>query len=138
MPPPVATGLAPSASKKLTVVATLDGFDRLTVNTAKPAFSTTGAWLTTLKVGVSSSPPIPVPTAPVPSSLMVVVTVGVAIVALLGVFKLTLKASLPSYVLSSKIATVMVCVSGPPGVKVSVPELAVKSLPATAVPLAVL
>ena len=86
--------------------------------------------------GRSSVAGPPVPKAPVPSSLMVVVTVPVVIVALVGALRFTVKVSGPSYTRSSVMATVKVPVVDPAGM-VKVPLAGVKSLPDVAVPLAV-
>ena len=51
---------------------------------------------TAVTAGLSSSPPGPVPVAPVPSSLIVVVMLPVPIVALVGTVRLTAKFSEPS------------------------------------------
>ena len=74
---------------------------------------------------------------PVPSSLIVVVTVPTAIVAPLGLLKLAVKSSGPSNTVSSVISTVKVC-TVVPGANVNVPLTPVKSAPAVALPLAVL
>ena len=87
----------PLARVSVTVVAVVLVLFKLTIKSRLPPSATAG--LPTLDTcGRSSSPPGPVPIAPVPSSLIVVVTVPppTATVALLGVFILTVKLSLPS------------------------------------------
>ena len=112
--PPVSTGVKVRASEL--------ALDRLTVNVNVPAASLTLRPVT-LSVGVSSS----VPPLPVPSSWIVPTPMALAMVALVGDDKVTLKDSLPSKTASFAIAIVIALVISWVW-KVRVPAAAVKSL----------
>ncbi len=107
----------PEAKVTLTVVALVLVLLKLIVNSKLPPSPTEG--LDTL-VTVKRSSSLP----PVPSSLIAVVTVPVAMVALVGVLKLTVKFSLPSNTVSFVIGTVIVFVVSP-GANVKLPVMAV-------------
>ena len=98
---------------------------------AKPALTSETDTFETANAGVSFS----LPPVPVPLSIIVPMPRLSAIVALVGLLKLTRKVSAPSKTgtpASLRIATVIVCVVTP-GAKLSVPDVAEKSLPSTAV-----
>ena len=139
-PPSVENSWLPVSAPKLavpevgvtfTTVGVLLVVFKVTVKTKLPPSPTTGSEISVTTGRSSLEPPIPVP-----SSLISTVALPVPITTFPGFERFTLKASVPSKILSLAIGIVMVLLVSP-GANTTLPTTAVKSDPDVAVPLLV-